>query len=91
MIQRLLLFPAAHDAHAQRIGAGMDRDGAADLQQAHLALCGGVLGTQGGAGLHPEPFALFNPGNSYISFLFDAANKGLTTLTYVADDIVFSS
>lgn len=33
-------------------------------------------------------FALFNPGNSYISFLFDAANKGLTTLTYVADDIV---
>ena len=59
MIQRLLLFPAAHDAHAQRIGAGMDRDGAADLQQAHLALCGGVLGTQGGAGLQPEPFARF--------------------------------
>ena len=42
-----LLFPAAHHAHAQRIGAGVHCNGAADLQQAHLTLCTGVLGTQG--------------------------------------------
>ena len=53
-----LLFPAAHHTHAQRIGAGVHRNGAADLQQAHLTLCTGVLGTQGGTGLHPQALAL---------------------------------
>ena len=51
-------FPAAHHTHAQRIGAGVHRNGAADLQQAHLTLCTGVLGTQGGTGLHPQALAL---------------------------------
>ena len=55
----LLLLPAPHDAHTQRIGAGVDGDGAADLQQADLALAGGVLGAEGGTGLHPKASALF--------------------------------
>ena len=52
-----LLFPAAHHAHAQRIGAGVHGNGAADLQQAHFALSSGVLCTQGRAGLHPQALA----------------------------------
>ena len=36
----------------------MHGNGAADLQQDHIAFAGGVLGAQGGAGLHPEPLAL---------------------------------
>lgn len=55
----LLLLPAPHNAHSQRIGAGVDGDGAADLQQADLALAGGVLGAEGGTGLHPKASALF--------------------------------
>ena len=54
----VLLFPAAHDTHAQCIGAGVHRNGAADLQKPYLTLCAGVLGAQGGAGLHPQTLAL---------------------------------
>ena len=35
----------------------MHSNGAADLQQAHFALCAGVLCTQGRAGLHPQALA----------------------------------
>ena len=54
----LLVLPPAGNAHAEGIGAGVDGDGAADLQQLHLAGAGGILGAEGGAGLHPEPLAL---------------------------------
>ena len=37
----------------------MHRDGAADLQQLYLTGAARVPGQQGGAGLHPEPLALF--------------------------------
>ena len=57
-LRELLFFPPPHHAHAQRIGAGVHGNGAADLQQDNIALAGGVLGAQGGAGLHPEPLAL---------------------------------
>ena len=36
----------------------MHRDGAADLQKPYLTLCAGVLGAQGGTGLHPQTLAL---------------------------------
>ena len=36
----------------------MHRNGAADLQQPYLTLCAGVLGAQGGTGLHPQTLAL---------------------------------